>query len=373
VARTSFEIGLVFSTTGPYAALGRSALAGAQMALKEVNGSGRVRLTARVGDPRGIPNEYDRITADILADGEVRQIVGGITSWSRKDMIPVLERMSALLWYPCPYEGFESNDHVVYLGACPNQHLVPLLDHAARLGARRAALVGSNYVWGWETLRLARERLGALGIEVTAERYLPLGATYCSHVVEEFAGHRPDLVVNSLIGPSNHAFMAALHAAEPGNLRVVIANQTEADLADLGDAAEGMLSQGAWFEGASFSPPGFAEAAQLFCGPEGRVSCFFATAYTAVRLLAGGLAECGTDDPRLVFDAVSARWHETPLGRISIDRVTRHTSLTPCLAEVRGARFRILHEAEAPIAADPYLTHVPAPAHAAPGGLRVVS
>ncbi len=71
----------------------------------------------------------------IRQDG-LRLIVAGITSWSRKDMIPALERQRALLWSPCPYEGFECNDHVVYLGACPNQPLLPLIDHVLDRGAR---------------------------------------------------------------------------------------------------------------------------------------------------------------------------------------------------------------------------------------------
>ena len=46
----------------------------------------------------------------------------------------MLEKAGGTLWYACPYEGFEANEHVVYMHACPNQHLVPLL------GLCRAAL-----------------------------------------------------------------------------------------------------------------------------------------------------------------------------------------------------------------------------------------
>ena len=56
--------------------------------------------------------------------------IGCVTSWSRKEVIPVLERHGGTLWYPLPYEGFEASDHVVYTHACPNQHLLPLLDWA---------------------------------------------------------------------------------------------------------------------------------------------------------------------------------------------------------------------------------------------------
>ncbi|TCO70099.1 amino acid/amide ABC transporter substrate-binding protein (HAAT family) [Rhodovulum euryhalinum] len=347
------------------------------MAIREINQQAALRLVPVCADPQGVPSEYERLATGMLGAGDLRHIVGGITSWSRKDMIPVMERHGALLWYPCPYEGFECNDHVVYLGACPNQHLVPLIDHVLGQHRRRAFMVGSNYVWGWETLRVARERLGAAGAEVVAERYLPLGDTACAHLIEEIAAQRPDLIVNSLIGPSNHAFMQALSHPDLSAERplVVSANQTEADLAALGPAADGMLSIGAWFETVAGAPTaGFrARIAHQF-GAEYRASCNFATAYTAVHLLALGLARVGHADPRAVFDAVAGADHATVLGRIRIDPVTRHTSLIPRLAMAEGGAFRIVSDPATAAAPDPYLTRVAptTPRRSAPA-LRIVS
>jgi ABC-type branched-subunit amino acid transport system substrate-binding protein len=363
------SLGLIFSTSGPYAALGLSALAGARVALDEVNAAGALRLRAEHADPRGAPEEYGRMTAAMLGSGRIRHVVGGITSWSRKDMIPVLERHGALLWYPCPYEGFEQSDHVAYLGACPNQHLLPLIDHMAADAAQRAYLIGSNYVWGWETLRVARDRLGERGAEVLGERYLPLGDTNCALAVEDLQRLRPDIVVNSLIGPSNHAFMAALAAIRnehaglaPGRCRVVSANQTEADLADLGAAADGLLSIGAWFEDVtSDENVRFLERVRRVPGAAGRLSCFFVTAYVAVHLIADGLARSGHDDPAGVFQAVAGRSHATPLGPISLDPVTRHARLVPRLAVAEAGRFRILRDDGQPVDPDPYLARVTRP------------
>nr|WP_290442985.1 transporter substrate-binding protein [Rhodovulum tesquicola] len=369
---------MLFSTTGPYSALGRSALDGALMAVAEVNARNGLTLVPVCADPRGVPADYERLAAELLGRGDLRHIVGGITSWSRKDMIPVMERHGALLWYPCPYEGFECNDHVVYLGACPNQHLVPLIDHVLRKGHRRAFLVGSNYVWGWETLRVAREWFaGGQGGEVTSERYLPLGDTDCGHLIEEIAAQQPDLIVNSLIGPSSHAFMQALSRLDlPGGRPLVIsANQTEADLDILGPAADGMLSIGAWFETLDdLSTVAFRNRIAGHYGASYRASCNFATAYTAVHLLARGLERAGHDDPRAVFEAVAGSPEDTVLGPVTIDPVTRHTSLIPRLAMAESGRFRIVDDPKIALAPDPYLARVraPVPPRATPN-LRIVS
>ncbi len=142
-----FDLGLIFSTTGPYAALGNSALSGALLAVDDLAREGIAQVQVIRRDPAGQPAAYERMTDEVLSGGRVRHVLGAITSWSRKDMIPVLERHGALLWYPCPYEGFETSDHVVYLGAAPNHHMVPLIEEvAARGGAPRLS--------GWLQLRL---------------------------------------------------------------------------------------------------------------------------------------------------------------------------------------------------------------------------
>jgi len=48
-----------------------------------------------IADPGGDLAAYERMTREMLESG-VRHIVGAITSWSRKEMIPLLERHGGL-------------------------------------------------------------------------------------------------------------------------------------------------------------------------------------------------------------------------------------------------------------------------------------
>ena len=83
--------------------------------------------------PRDQVGRSNRVRAGI------RQVVGCYTSSSRKEVIPCFEKFDGLLWYPSHYEGFESSDNVIYTGASPNQHVLPLVDYlASRVGARSA-------------------------------------------------------------------------------------------------------------------------------------------------------------------------------------------------------------------------------------------
>ena len=160
-------------------------------------------------DPQGNIDRYAAGCEDILRNSAARHIIGCVTSWSRKEVIPVLEKAGGTLWYACPYEGFEANEHVVYMHACPNQHLVPLLGYVVPRFGANGFLTGSNYIWGWETNRVARDLIADAGGKVLGERYLPLGETDVARLIAEIEATRPDFVLNNLIGPSSYAFIAA--------------------------------------------------------------------------------------------------------------------------------------------------------------------
>ncbi|MBS1302017.1 transporter substrate-binding protein [Loktanella sp. SALINAS62] len=369
----ALKLGLIFSTSGSYAALGQSALAGALGAIDALKESGIADITPVIRDPGGDVSRYEKAAAELLDDG-VQHLLGAITSWSRKDMIPVLERKGGLLWYPCPYEGFECNDHVVYLGTSPNHHVLPAVDWVASKGMRRAYLVGSNYVWGWETLRLARERLQAAGLEVVGERYVPLGSTDHAHVVDEICASPVDCVINSLIGPSNTTFMRDLMASEPERKarpgHIVSFNQTEADLAELGPAADGLLSVGNFFEEEANAA---LRRAALAYAPNGRVSAFLANAYASVEMFAAGANLARSTDPRAVFSAVAAAPVQTAIGPIQVDPVMRHAAFAPRIALADAGQFQIIERAPNAIAADPYLARQSTSSTARRVDLRIVN
>ena len=65
----------------------------------------------------------------MIREENVEHIVGCYTSASRKQVIPIVERTERLLWHPARYEGFESSDNVIYVGAAPNHTVVPLVRH----------------------------------------------------------------------------------------------------------------------------------------------------------------------------------------------------------------------------------------------------
>ncbi|WP_334064040.1 transporter substrate-binding protein [Limimaricola cinnabarinus] len=339
--RRDVEIGLLYSRTGDYAAIAAACRRGALNAVAAINADHRkgIRLRVTEQDPAGNLDHYEPLCADMLRDGRVRHVVGCVTSSSRKEVIPALEKAGGTLWYACPYEGFECSDRVIYTHACANQHLLPLLHWAFSRYGRRGHLVGSNYIWGWEMNRVAREVIGSAGGTVTGERHQALGDTDVARLIDELRAAKPDFVLNNLIGQSSRAFLEAmrvLRAEDPffaeGTCPVLSCNLTECELPGFGAAAEGVIAAGPHFAGAPLWGAGHGAAA---------ASSFEAAAYVAVATLAA--IEEGPGDP-------AAR-----LAGCGVDPETRHMELPVLIARVEGGRFRVL-EHSGPVVADPYLT-----------------
>jgi branched-chain amino acid transport system substrate-binding protein len=130
--KPSVPLGLVFSQSGPYAMMAGEMRKSALMAIDEVNRSDEFDFTfaPHLRDPGGVVAAYHTACDDLIREEQVDHIVGCYTSASRKQVIPIVERTERLLWHPARYEGFESSDNVIYVGAAPNHTVVPLVRHA---------------------------------------------------------------------------------------------------------------------------------------------------------------------------------------------------------------------------------------------------
>jgi branched-chain amino acid transport system substrate-binding protein len=348
--------------------LGREGYDGALMAIREINDSCGYPFTlvAETRDPAGETENYAGLCRDILKKSPAKFIVGCTTSWSRKEVIPVLEKSGAQLWYPCAYEGFECSDNVVYVGACPNQNVVPLLNYILARYSSDPMFVGSNYIWGWEINRIARELVGRVGGTTVGERYIPLGDVDIAHIIDEIRQTRPGFILNTLIGPSSVAFFEAYHelgksdpAFSPSSRPVVSCDWTEPEVASLGPAAIGHFNIAPYFQSLD-TPHNKVFLAKLarFCPDSREISAFFAQAYASVHMIARGIAATGKNSTDAVLLHAVANDHDSPFGPVRIQRENNHAVLRALIgrASMDGG-FEIVSETGTPIIPDPYLAH----------------
>ena len=365
--RREIPLGLLYSVTGTYGAIGQDALDGATMAIEEINRDAThpIRFKVVCDDPGCEIENYHRMSEAMLREHKCRHVLGTITSIARKEVIPIIEKHDGLLWYVLPYEGFEACENVIYTGAAPNQHILPLFVHMLANYGNRVYLTGSNYVWGWEVNRIARELVAATGGEIVGERYLPFDDVNVSRIISEIEHKRPDFILNNLIGTSSYAFLKAYHALglrDPAFLPqakpVTSCDLTECELAEIGaEAARGHLCSAVYFE--NFDTPlnrEFRAKVTAKYSAARPLSAFLVAGYEAVHMLAFALACTRTDEIEQVKAALYERRFETAMGPVIIDRKTNHAALTPCLGRINGALgFDIIEQSESAVAADPYL------------------
>lgn len=366
LVRKSLKLGVLYSQSGSYGKLSQASRRGALRAVERINADPAFDFSFDPveRDPQGNIDAYAPLCAEILRDNDVSHIIGCVTSWSRKEAIPVVEKYGATLWYSLPYEGFEASDHVVYTHACPNQHLLPLLNWVFPRFGRRGYLTGSNYIWGWEINRVAREVTLEAGGEILGERYLGLDDTDIGRMIEEIRATRPDFVLNSLVGASSYAFLKAFaELAEtdrhftPDTCPVLSCNLTESEFENIGTAAEGLISAGPYFCGSNGWP---CDGAVEFG------SSLEAASWASVMELARLLQA----NPGLEKAPISTLLNSAATPSV-IDPETHHTALPVLIGQVRGGVFQIL-EQWVDVPADPYLSHAERRPALRPPGLRLV-
>jgi len=366
MTKPSIPLGLVFSRSGPYAMMAREMEKSALMAVDEVNASGEFDFTfaPHLRDPGGVVAAYHGACDELIREENVEHIVGCYTSASRKQVIPIVERTERLLWHPARYEGFESSDNVIYVGAAPNHTVVPLVRHMLDQIASDVFCAGSNYVWTWESNRVLREIVTGAGGRILAERLLELGETALDHIVSEIIERRPPAVFNTLVGESSYAFMRALHAASQDarlSIPILSCSLCEPELKMIGSAASvGCISSSAYFESIETDENrAFVTRWKARHGTESNPSVDGQSTYVCVMLLARAIRRAGTTEIAEVRRAAANHRYDSPQGPVWVDPANNHCFLTPRLARsVQGSQFEIFWEADAPERPDPYLSNL---------------
>lgn len=111
--------------------------------------------------------------AEVLAINEINA-AGGVLG---KQLVPVFEEKSSLLWYPVQYEGMERSPNIFYVGAAPNQQIVPAVDYLAEHYGTKIFLVGSDYAFPCTANAAIKAQAAAKGYEIVGETYTPPWAT----------------------------------------------------------------------------------------------------------------------------------------------------------------------------------------------------
>lgn len=360
--KPGIKIGVLHSLTGTMAISETPLVDAVRLAVEEANQSGGVngrQIEMVVADCRSDAAYCAQLAENLITRDGVQALFGCWTSACRKAVKTVVEKHGHLLFYPLQYEGLEQSPDILYTGAAPNQQIIPMVLWAMQQKGKRFYLIGSDYIFPRTANLIARDLLRAQGGQLLGERYVPLGTSDLTAVVQEIAAQRPDFVMNTLNGDSNLHFFRALHDAGivADKIPVFSTSMNEAGLAALGaDLATGHYAAWNYFQSLENDEnKAFVTRFKQRFGKD-RVLCDpMAASYTGVKMWVDAVRSQGSTDLALLKPVLAQQTMLAPQGIVAVDYDTLHLWKKAYIGKVRaGGQFEIVWQSAQPIRPAPF-------------------
>ncbi|WP_310449844.1 transporter substrate-binding domain-containing protein [Sulfuritalea sp.] len=359
------HVGVLFSNTGVTAPIERTQLSGTLFAIHEVNAAGGINgreLVPVLYDPQSDAVQYASLAERLILNDDVNVIFGCYMSSTRKAVLPIVEKWNRLLFYPTIYEGFEFSNNVIYTGAAPNQNSVQLADFMTLNFGSRVYLVGSNYIYPFESNRIMTDLVEQRNGKTVGKRYLPLTASYeeFTSVVSDIRKQQPDFIFSTVVGESTqHLYRAYAEAGlNPKEMPIASLTTCEAEIKAMGaEYAAGHYTAAPYFQSIdSDTNRRVLDLYRKFMGGEVVTNMCWEAAYFQVHMFANAMRQSGTDQVEALLPELLGAEFQAPQGRVRIDPATHHTCLYPRIGRANSkGQFTIVREAKRPVHPDPYL------------------
>lgn len=340
-------------------------LRGTLQGIGEINAAGGVlgrEICPIIYDPGSETSAFGRQSGRLMTEHGVSVIFGCYTSSSRKAVLPVVERLNGLLFYPTLYEGFEFSPNIIYTGAAPNQNSLALCTYLVEHFGSRFYVVGSDYCYPHEANRLMGELVRSHGGDVVGESYVGMRAAPRDFIsiMRDIRDAQPDVVFSTVVGDSTTYLYQAYAAAgfDPKLMPLASLTTTEAELMAMGhDVGEGHITAAPYFQSVQT-----ARNSDFVAGYKARYGASAATnmcaeaAYFQVHIFASALAQTESMDADLLRPVVLGSSFDAPQGLVEINRSCNHANLWTRIGRAnRDGQFDIVEQSPGPIVADPYL------------------
>ncbi|WP_144107205.1 transporter substrate-binding domain-containing protein [Paraburkholderia sp. BCC1886] len=369
MANDPVRVGVLFSTSGATSTIGCSQLQGTLLAIQEVNDAGGVdgrELVPVIYDAQSDPAVYAALAERLIVQDRVNVLFGCYMSSSRKAVLPIVERWNKLLFYPTIYEGFEFSSNIIYTGAAPNQNSVQLAEFMTSNFGARVYLVGSDYIFPYESNRIMGELvLQRQGSDKVGERYVPLNASaaHFKPILDDIRAKQPDFIFSTVVGDSTATFYRAYAEAglDPKRMPIASLTTSEAEISQMGnEVAAGHFTAAPYFQSIQSAQNVLTlERFRRMFGQDAVPNMCWEAAYFQLHIFANAFRQAGSDEIVDILPHILGSEFDAPQGRVRIDTTNHHTCLYPRIGVVNSqGKFTIVREATRAVHPDPYLvTH----------------
>ena len=370
----TIKIGVLHSLSGTMAISETTLKDTMLMLIDAQNAKGGVlgkQLEAVVVDPASDWPLFAEKARELLTVSKVDVMFGCWTSVSRKSVLPVIEELNGLLFYPVQYEGEESSKNVFYTGAAPNQQAIPAVDYFLNeLGIQKFALLGTDYVYPRTTNNILEAYLISKGIpkEDIFVNYTPFGHSDWSKIVGDVVALGADGkkvgVISTINGDANIGFYKELAAAgvTADKLPVVAFSVGEEELSGLDTTnLAGHLAAWNYFMSAD-TPENAAFIAQwkAFIKDDKRVTNDPMEAhYIGFNMWVNAVTAAGTTAVDAVSDAMIGQKFPNLTGGTAEMLANHHLTKPVLIGEIRAdGQFDIISQTD-PVPGDAWTDYLP--------------
>ena len=370
----TIKVGVLHSLSGTMAISETTLKDTVLMMVEEQNKAGGLlgkKLEAVVVDPASDWPLFAEKMRELIEVHDVDVIFGCWTSVSRKSVLPVVEELNGLLFYPVQYEGEESSKNVFYTGAAPNQQAIPAVDYLMDGGVERWVLAGTDYVYPRTTNKILESYLKLKGVseDDIMINYTPFGhsdwQTIVSDIKQFGSAGKKTAVVSTINGDANVPFYK-----ERGNqgisaedIPVVAFSVGEEELSGIDTAPlVGHLAAWNYFQSAeSDVNDSFIEAWHAFIGNEERVTNDpMEATYIGFKMWAAAVEKSGSTEVDKVRPAMYGLEVANLTGGTAVMNTNHHLSKPVLIGEIQDdGQFEIVWQTDGEVKGDAWTDYLP--------------
>jgi ABC-type branched-subunit amino acid transport system substrate-binding protein len=346
-ARRKLKVGNFLTFSGSPGIWGPVATNSALLAVSEINKRGGIlgrEVELSMYDSGGSVAEVTQRAADAIEFDDVDVIMGSHISAVRVALRKVTSGRVPYVYTPV-YEGGERTPGVMAIGETPRSQTRPAIHWLAEAKkAVRWYLIGSDYVWPWQSHRAIKTYIGEAGGRVVGEEFVPVGADDHAAALARIAAAKPDVVLISLIGTDSITFNRSF--AEAGlaatTLRLAGAMDETVLLGIGADNTENLFSASGYFNciGSRANDDFMSRYTALFGANAPPVGSVGQSNYEGLRFLQAAAARAGSLAMRPLCAAGRNLVYGGARGQVSV-RGGR-AEMPIYLAEADGLDFRII-------------------------------
>tara|TARA_A100001015_G_scaffold313482_1_gene420798 strand:+ start:156 stop:1316 length:1161 start_codon:yes stop_codon:yes gene_type:complete len=330
------------------------------------------KIEAIVVDPASDWPLFAEKARELISKEQVDVIFGCWTSVSRKSVLPVIEELNGLLFYPVQYEGEESSKNVFYTGAAPNQQAIPAVDYLRdELGVDRWFLAGTDYVYPRTTNKILEAYLKEIGVDESDIKvnYTPFGHNDWQGIVSEIKKFGSvgikTAVVSTINGDANVPFYKELanQAVSSEEIPVIAFSVGEEELSgiDTGPLI-GHLAAWNYFQSIENEKnTEFINTWRDFTGnPEGVTNDPMEATLIGFNMWVKAVQKVGTTDVQKVEQAMLGIAFDNLTGGVAIMNKNHHLSKPVFIGEIQdNGQIEVVWETETLVPGDAWSDFLP--------------